>query len=152
MVKYHNRKLRRWLTLLFMVSLLLNIQSAFACTMMPDMPSLPDMPQTELEDCAHGNGHKAPGAPDDARSDADSCFILESSLQVKGSAESDATPDNDHALVKDKQGSQDLTFSVALLVLAILRVPPARRISIPADDKATHSALPIYQATQRYRI
>lgn len=152
MIRYHDRKLRRWLTLLFVVSLLLNVQPTFACTMMSDMPDMPDMPQTDHECCVGGNGHKSPDAPDNAGSEADSCFILKASFEVKGSAESDASPDNDHALVKDKQGSQDLTFSIALLVIAVLGVPPAPRVSIPADNNAIHPALPIYQATQRYRI
>ena len=40
MVMHRNTKYRQLLTWFFVASLLLNVQSTFACTMMPDMPDL----------------------------------------------------------------------------------------------------------------
>lgn len=149
MIGCRDRKTRRWLTLLFVVSLLLNVQSAFACTMMSDMP---DMPEPTHECCLSRHAGKISNAPELAGSDTDSCFILKTSLQVKGSADTDADPGNDYGLVKDKQGLEDLTFSMALLVLAILPVSRASGSIAPPHDEIHHFPLPIYQATQRYRI
>ncbi len=152
MSRYRDRKIHRWLTLLFVVSLLLNVQSAFACTMMSNMPDLPDTPESPHECCLGRHISKAVDASEPAVSDTDSCFILKASLQVKGSAETDADPGNDHALVKDKQGLEDLTFSIALLVLAVLRVPRNGNLIVPTSAEVHQPPLPIYQATQRYRI
>lgn len=110
----------RLLTWLFVASLLLNVQSAFACTMMPDMP---DIPEPTHECCLARHGGELSEAPDSARSVSDTCFTLKISLQIKASPEADADPGNDHALVKDKKEAQDQTLAMALIILTVLRAP-----------------------------
>ncbi len=48
---------RKWLTLLFVASFLLNIQASYACAMMPDMAEK----QTE---CCCGSNHRMSTTPD----------------------------------------------------------------------------------------
>jgi len=149
MITHKTLKPYRLLTWLFVASLLLNVQSAFACTMMPDMP---DMPEPTHECCLARHGGELSEAPDSARSVSDTCFTLKISLQIKASPEADADPGNDHALVKDKKEAQDQTLAMALIILTVLRAPRDNRSVVPSSDEPFRAHFPVYQATQRYRI
>lgn len=143
-------KFKRLLTWLFVASLLLNIQSTFACTMMHDMPDMPAPPAHEC--CVARLDSQLPETADTTASPGESCFTLKTSLQIKVSPEADADPGNDHALLKDKPGTQNLAPVMALLVLTVLRTAQTGSYAAPSDDQDTGAPLPVYQATQRYRI
>lgn len=149
MIMHKTTKYRQLLTWLFVASLLLNVQSAFACTMMPDMP---DMPEPTHECCLARHDSTLSEVPDSDRSVTDTCFKLKISLQIKASPEADTDHGNDHALVKDKQGLKDLTPAMALLIFTVLRVSQAKPSLASANGEHFHAPQPIYQATQRYRI
>lgn len=149
MIKRRNRNIYQLMTWLFVASLLLNVQSAFACAMMPDMP---DMQEPVHECCIVRQNSTETQVPDSAGMLTDTCFTLEASLQIKASPEADADPGNDHVLVKDKQGLQDLTPAIALLILTVLRVPRVSTSFASANGEHLPTPLPVYQATQRYRI
>lgn len=149
MIMHKTTKYRQLLAWAFVASLLLNVQSAFACTMMPDMP---DMPEPAHECCLARHDSKLSEVPDSDRSVNYTCFTLKISLQIKASPEADTDHGNDHALVKDKQGLKDLTPAFALLILTVLRVPQANTSLSSANGEHLHAPLSVYQATQRYRI
>lgn len=143
-------KIRQLLTWLLVASLLLNVQSTFACTMMHDMPDMPAPPTHEC--CVTRPDSQLLETADTTASSGDSCFTLKTSLQIKVSPEADADPGNDHALLKDKPGTQNLAPATALLVLTVLRTAQTGSYAAPSDDQHPGTPLPVYQATQRYRI
>ena len=149
MVMHRKTKYRQLLTWFFVASLLLNVQSTFACTMMPDMP---DLPQPVHECCLAMHKNKVTEKPDTPASSSDTCFTLKVSLQLKASPEADADPGNDHALLKDKPGTQNLAPVMALLVLTVLQTAQTGGYAVPSNDQDHSTPLPVYQATQRYRI
>lgn len=149
MIMHKTKKFHQLLTWLFVASLLLNVQSAFACTMMPDMP---DMPEPAHECCLARHDSKLSEAPDSSALLTDNCFTMKTSLQIKVSPETDADPGNDHALLKDKQDTQNLAPAMALLVVTVLRTVQNNKSIAPSSDEHLGISLSVYQATQRYRI
>ena len=163
-----NKKTRKWLPLLFGISLLVNVQASYACAMMPDMSG------PEIE-CCCGVNHRSRITDDSAASPAVAdlengeygqdricdeprrdCCVVEVSVGVSD------PPSGDEALTpgstkveQHKVFKQRDNYSPAFAIVSFeTRVADAgNRLSDASPGPALHHHTPpLYKTTERYRI
>lgn len=161
MVSRKETGLHRLLVWMFIISMLVNVQPAFACTMMANMPDVPYEPESN-HDCCPGRQDfekKPPLSPNVSLANVhtisiedEPCFSYSASLQLKSSLEADADPGNDHLILKDKHGTDDLTLRLAFLILTIAQDPVESSLNNQRPESSRSPSIPVYIFTQRYRI
>ena len=163
-----NKKTRKWLPLLFGISLLVNVQASYACAMMPDMSG------PEIE-CCCGVNHRSRITDDSATSPAVAnlengesgqgricdeprrdCCVVEVSVGVSDPPSGDEALTTGSTKVEPHKLFKQLdNYSPALPIVSFeTRVADAgNRLSGTSPGPARyHHTPPLYKTTERYRI
>ena len=163
-----NKKPRKWLTLLFAISFLVNVQAAYACAMMPDMSGM------EVE-CCCGISHKStitenstasPESKDFSRSQLDQsqickeprkdCCVIEVSVSVSDPPTSDealilgSAKAEQHKIFKQLDNNPPV-FEIVSFETQVANTVNGVSATLPDPFLHQHSP-PLYKTTERYRI
>ncbi|MDA1371016.1 MAG: hypothetical protein O2971_09675 [Proteobacteria bacterium] len=162
------KKSRIWLTLLFAVSLQVNVQASYACDMMPDMSG-------QKMECCCGTSHRSPlpsdildlEKPAHQHGDLNSveqlcddphvgCCIVEISVGMNDPPDSDKTATVSTAKTQPhklfKQLDNSALFVEVYTFEVFLQIPEDELSVSLADPFLKYRPPPLYKTTERYRI